>query len=165
MADINKKQVEAEKSRVYAPVTRTEGMGWKELKAGLCRVMQDYCGEFKSEGTLKMGLDFLESIKESEASSVYARNPHELGRALECLTHITLGEMVIQASLARKASSRRLNFRRLDYPQLDPPEWNKYVTLRLENGKVKVGELPPRYWLKAPYAPDYTENYKIHCGL
>ncbi len=165
LADINKKQVEVEKSRVYAPVTRTDGMGWKELKAGLCRIMQDYCGEYKSEVTLKMGLDWLESIKESEASSVFARNPHELGRALECLTHITLGEMVLHASLARKASSRRLNFRRLDYPELDPPDWNKYVTLRLEDGEVRVGELPVRYWLKAPYAPDYTENYKIHCGL
>ena len=32
------------------------GMGWKELKAGLCKIMQDYCGESKSEETLRMGL-------------------------------------------------------------------------------------------------------------
>ncbi len=165
LSEIDKKQVEAEKARIYALVERKEGIGWKELKAGLCRVMQDYCGEFKSETTLKMGLDFLASIRESEAATLYARNPHELGRSLECLTHITLGELVIHASLARKASSRKLGFKRLDYPSIDPPEWNKYVTLRLENGAVKVGELPPRYWLQPPYSPDYKENYNLHCGL
>ena len=83
-------------------------MGWKELRAGLCRIMQDYCGEYKSEEVLKMGLRWLNSIRESEASTAYARNPHELVRTLECLTHITVGEMVMHASLARKASSRAL---------------------------------------------------------
>jgi hypothetical protein len=163
--EIDKKQVETEKSRIYALVNRKEGMGWKEVKAGLCRVMQDYCGEFKSENTLKMGLDFLDSIRESEVANLYARNPHELARSLECLTHITLGEMVIHASLARKASSRKFGFKRLDYPAIDPPEWNKYVTIRQENGGVRVGDLPPRYWLQSPYAPDYKENYNQHCSL
>ena len=131
MPDIEQKQVEAEKARVYAPVMRETGMGWKELKAGLCRVMQDYCGEYKSEKTLKLGLELFESISESEAASVCARNPHELGRALECLNHITLGEMVMNACLARKASSKMLGFNRLDYPEIDPPEWNRFVTKNL----------------------------------
>ena len=140
-------------------------MGWKELKAGLCRIMQDYCGEYKHEGTLKMGLMWLKSISESEAANVCARNPHELARALECLSHITVGEMVMHASLARKASNSYLGFNRLDYPEMDPPEWNKFVTIKLENDEVKVSELPLRYWLKPPYALTYEENYGIHCGL
>ena len=56
-------QIDKEKSRVYAPVNRTEGVGWKELQAGLCRVMQDYCGEYRSENTLQMGLDWLDGIR------------------------------------------------------------------------------------------------------
>jgi succinate dehydrogenase/fumarate reductase flavoprotein subunit len=162
---IDRKQVETEKVRVYAPVQRKEGMGWKELKAGLCRIMQDYCGEYKHEGTLKMGLMWLKSISESEAANVCARNPHELARALECLSHITVGEMVMHASLARKASNSHLGFNRLDYPEKDPPEWNKFVTIKLKNDEVKVGELPLRYWLKPPYASTYEGNYGIHCGL
>jgi succinate dehydrogenase/fumarate reductase flavoprotein subunit len=162
---IKRKQVEEEKARVYAPVMRKDGVGWKELKAGLCRIMQDYCGEYKSEETLKTGLRWLNSIRESEASTLYARNPHELVRSLECLTHIAVGEIIMHASLARKASSSVLEFNRLDYPEMDPPEWNKLVTVRLENGDIKVGELPLNYWLLPPNAPTYEENYKKHCGL
>jgi hypothetical protein len=57
-----------------------------------------------------------------------------------------------------------LNFHRIDYPEVDPAEWNKYVTIRLENGKVKSGELPMNYWgdMKANYEAhnrDYTGVY------
>lgn len=162
---IDRKQVAKEKARVYAPVKRNEGIGWKELQAGICRVMQDYCGEYKSEETLKIGLGWLKSIRESEASKVYARNPHELMRTLECLVRITIGEMIMHASLVRKASSTALDFKRIDYPEMDPPEWHKFITTRLSNGEVKVGELPVNYWLLPPNAPTYEENYERHCGL
>ncbi len=162
---INRKQVEKEKARVYAPVNRRDGIGWKELHAGICRIMQDYCGEYKGEETLKMGLKWLGSIRDSEASRTYARNPHELQRTLECLSRLTVGEMVMYASLARKASSLSLDFKRTDYPEKDPPEWHKFVTTRLENGEVKTGELPLNYWLLPPNAPTYKENYDRHCGL
>jgi succinate dehydrogenase/fumarate reductase flavoprotein subunit len=162
---IDKNQVGEEKKRVYAPVSRDDGIGWKELKAGLCRVMQDYCGEHKSERVLRRGLNWLESIKESEAAAVYARNPHELVRALECLTHITLGEMVLHASLARRASSDILRFKRLDYPEVDPGEWHKFITIKLANNNVRAGERPLGYWLLPPNSPDYEENYRQHASL
>jgi len=157
-------QVEREKARVYAPVNRKVGIGWKEVKAGLCRIMQDYCGEYRSEETLRKGLWWLNSVRESEASMLYARNPHELMRALECLTHITVGEMVIHASLGRRASSLLLGFNRLDYPER-PREWNKFVTIRLGNGTVETGELPLNYALLPPNAPTYSENYDARCRL
>jgi succinate dehydrogenase/fumarate reductase flavoprotein subunit len=112
-----------------------------------------------------MGLRWLDSIRESEASRVYARNPHELVRTVECLTRLTVGEIMMQASLARKASSRFLGLNRLDYPVMDPPEWEKLVTLRLENGDIKVGECPVDYYLQPPNASSYAENYRQHCGL
>jgi succinate dehydrogenase/fumarate reductase flavoprotein subunit len=162
---IEKKQVDVEKARVYAPVKREDGIGWKELRAGIARIMQSYCGEYKNEESLQMGLRWLHSIRESEASKAYARNPHELARTLECMTHITVGEIIMHASLNRKASSVPLAFNRLDYPQMDPPEWEKLMVIKLENGDVKVGKLPVNYWLLPPYAPTYEENYRQHCGL
>jgi succinate dehydrogenase/fumarate reductase flavoprotein subunit len=162
---VNREQIEREKTRVYAPVRRTEGIGWNELRAGLARIMQDYMGEYKNEETLKMGLRWLSSIKESEASRVFARNPHELMRTVECLTRLTIGEVMLQASLNRKASSRFLDFKRLDYPDFDPKEWNKLITLRLEKGDIKSGERPLDYYLQPPNASSYEENYRQHCGL
>ena len=158
-------QIEKEKDRVYAPVMRSEGIGWKELRAGVARIMQDYLGEYKSEETLDMGLEWLDSITESEASRVCARNPHELMRAVECMTRITVGKVMMHASLNRKASSEFLAFQRLDYPEVDPEDWNKLVTIRNENGDVKVGERPVDYGLLPPNAPTYAENYERHCGL
>ena len=162
---LERAQVDLEKERIYAPVKREKGIEWKELQAGICRIMQDYCGEYKSERTLKMGLTWLNSIKESEGAKVYARNPHDLARTLECFTRLTVSEMIIQASLARQASYSVLDFKRLDYPETDPPEWNKFVTLKLEKGTCKVGELPFNYWLLPPHAPTYEENYKRHSRL
>ncbi|MBW1862483.1 MAG: FAD-dependent oxidoreductase [Deltaproteobacteria bacterium] len=164
-SEIDRTQVNENKAQVYAPVERNEGIGWKELKAGICRIMQDYCGEYKSEEILRMGLKWLGSIRESEGARVCARNPHELARTIECFTNITVGEMIIQSCLARKSSSRILGFQRLDYPENDAPEWNKFVTIRLENGEVKAGELPFKYWLLPPNAPTYEENYKLHCSI
>jgi succinate dehydrogenase/fumarate reductase flavoprotein subunit len=162
---VDRNQIAVEKARVYAPVMRKDGIAWKELRAGLCRVMQDYCGEFKSEGTLRMGLQWIRSIRESEAPTAFARNPHELCRVLECYTHMTVGEIIMQSSLARKASSALLDFKRIDYPIVDPPEWHKIITIRVENGSLKVGELPLNYWLLPPYASSCAENYSKHCGL
>jgi succinate dehydrogenase/fumarate reductase flavoprotein subunit len=73
--------------------------------------------------------------------------------------------MIMHASLARKASSAVLDFKRLDFPDLDPEEWNKFITLRLADGEVKVDALPFRYWLKAPWASTHEENYEGHARL
>jgi succinate dehydrogenase/fumarate reductase flavoprotein subunit len=164
--EIDSEQIEEEKARVYAPLEVSgDSMGWKELNAGICRIMQDYCGQYKSEETLQVGLQLLGDVRKSEASKVSAANPHELARAMECHSIITAGEAVIQASLARKASSAWLNFTRLDYPSVDPPEWNKLLAIKQKNGEVCVTEMPLDYHLQAPYAATYEENYQQHSDL
>jgi succinate dehydrogenase/fumarate reductase flavoprotein subunit len=163
---IRREQIEQDKKQVYAPVNRTEGMGWKELRAGLARVMQDHCGAVKSESILKLGLEWLDSICHSELQRVYARNPHELMRVLECRSRLTVGEMVMHASLARKAGNSALDFHRLDYPEMDPPEWDQFVTIQMsKDGSVKPGKRPGDFWVRSPHAPTLKENYDRHCGL
>jgi len=41
----DRNQIDNEKERVYAPVKRKGGTNWKELAAGVAKVMQDYCGD------------------------------------------------------------------------------------------------------------------------
>jgi succinate dehydrogenase/fumarate reductase flavoprotein subunit len=159
-------QVRREKARVYAPLAQQgRSIGWKELNAGICRIMQDYCGQYKSKETLQVGLRLLKELAESEATTVYAANPHELARAAECLSLITVGEAVIHASLAREASSKLLNFVRLDHPDLDPPQWQKLLLVKLVDGTALVDESPLDYHLRPPYAPTYEENYQRYCDL
>ena len=137
MLVIDRRQVEAEKNRVYLPLKQNRhGIGWKELNAGIARIMQDYCGQYKNEETLKRGLDLFKEVQETEAATAWAATPHELGRLLECYSIMTCGEIVMNASLARKASSALLGFRRLDYPDVDPPEWRKFLAVRLKDNEA-----------------------------
>ncbi len=160
------RQIEAEKTRAYAALQQDKGgNGWKEINAAIARIMRDYCGQYKNELTLNLGLRLLNELRETELASAYASNPHELGRLLECHSLISVGELVIKASLERKASNSVLDFHRLDYLEMDPPEWNKLLPIRQENDKVKVRELPLDFHLKPPYADSYEENYQKHSGV
>jgi succinate dehydrogenase/fumarate reductase flavoprotein subunit len=153
---ISREQVDLEKARIYAPIRRTSGIEWKELNAGIARTMQYFCSEYKTELLLNMGLDTLKEIEEVFVPRLYALDPHKLMRSIEDLSMLAHGQMVLHASLARKASSRFLNFFRIDYPEIDPPEWSKFLTIKLENGRVKSGELPLKYW------GDMKTNYEAH---
>jgi len=160
-----KEQIAAEKARIYAPVKRTRGIEWKELNAGIARAMQYYCSEFKTESLLRLGVDVLKEIEEVFVPRLYALDPHKLMRSIEDLSMLTHAQIVLNASLARKASSVPLNFYRIDYPEVDPPAWNKYLTVKLTNDAVVTGELPLNYWgdMKANYEAhnkDYTGVYK-----
>ncbi len=162
---ISRKQIDLEKARVYAPVKRTSGIEWKELHAGIARAMQYYCSEFKTDLLLNMGLGALKKIENESVPLLCALDPHKLMRSIEDQSLLTYAQIIIHSSLARKASSMPLNLRRIDYPAMDPPEWQKYLTVRLEDGKVKTGEMPLAFWgnMKEQYEAhnkDYSGVYK-----
>lgn len=159
-------QVAKEKARIYAPVKRESGIEWKELHAGIGRAMQYYVGEYKDENLLKMGLWELERIENEFVPMLYALDPHKLMRSLEDISFLEHAKAIIHASLARKASSMALNFQRLDYPEIDPPDWNKFITVKQENGKVKVGELPMTFWgnMKQQYEAHNRDYKGVYTG-
>ena len=162
---ISREQIDREKARIYAPVMRSSGLDWKEVHAGIARAMQYYVSEYKDENLLNMGLGALQKIEAEAVPLLYAMDPHKLMRSLEDTSLLTYAQIIIQASLARKASSMPLNFQRIDYPNLDPPEWNHFLTIKLENSKVKTGKLPLTFWgnMKKQYEvynKDYTGVYK-----
>ena len=152
----SKEQLSREKDRIYAPIKRSNGIDWKELHAGIARTMQYFCSEYKTETLLKMGLDSLRKIEAEWAPTLFASDPHKLMRSLEDLSILTHAQIIIHASLARKASSQFLGFQRIDYPKMDPPEWRKFITVKQENGKAVLGELPLDYY------GNLKENYEAH---
>jgi succinate dehydrogenase/fumarate reductase flavoprotein subunit len=161
----DQEQIAAERSRVYSSLHQDkDGIAWKEINQAIARLMQDYCGKYKNELTLRTGLRLLGELRQKELASAYSSNPHELGRLLECSSLLDFGEAMLQASLARKASSAILDFHRLDYSQMDPPEWKKLLPIRQVNGEPRVRELSLDYFLKPPFAPTYEENYRAHAS-
>jgi succinate dehydrogenase/fumarate reductase flavoprotein subunit len=155
-AAVSKDQISREKARIYAPVRRSEGMDWKELHAGIARVMQYYCSEYKTESLLKIAMESLREIQEKWVPTLHALDPHKLVRSLEDLSMLTHAQIVLHASLARKASNPFLGFQRIDFPQVDPPEWRKFITVKQADGKVQTGELPLGYW------GNLKDNYEAH---
>jgi succinate dehydrogenase/fumarate reductase flavoprotein subunit len=118
--------------------------------------MQNYCGEYKNEELLEIGLIWLEDLQKNEGPRVCADNPHKLMRTLEVLNILMCDEIILHSSMARKASSRYLDFFRLDFPRVDPPDWHKWVAIRLEDRKVKSRVLPIDFW------EPLKENYEKH---
>ncbi|MBN2239177.1 MAG: FAD-binding protein [Dehalococcoidales bacterium] len=156
LVDYSMDQMRLEKERVYAPIKRTSGMEWKELHAGISRVMQYFCSEYKTEHLLNLGLQGLQEIQEEYVPKLFALDPHKLMRSLEDLNLLTHGQIMINASLARKASSMPLGFFRIDYPEIDPPEWKKFITVSQENNKVKTKDYALNYF------GNLKENYEAH---
>jgi succinate dehydrogenase/fumarate reductase flavoprotein subunit len=156
---VDRNQIEKEKERVYAPVKRRNGIDWKELNAGVCKIMQDYCGELKNEELLNIGLKWFSELAEGEAQTAYSRNPHELSKTLEVFNIMTVGQMILEASKARQCTTPSLGFFRQDFPQIDPPDWRQWVTLK--QGKEGI----QRAFLAKDYHGDLKNNYESHCGI
>jgi len=162
---ISREQIDREKACVYAPVKRTSGLEWKELHAGIARVMQYYCSEYKTETLLNIGLKSLRKIEDESVPLLYALDPHKLMRSLEDLSMLTYAQIIVQSMLAGIARGIPLNLQRMDSPPTGQPEWQKFLTIKLEKGKVKTGELPRNFWgnMKEQYEAhnkDYTGVYK-----
>ena len=153
---VSRTQVDEEKAWVYAPLQNDGEIEWKELNAAACRMMQNYCGEYKNEELLNIGLIWLKDIMQNEFKRLSADTPHKLMRTLEVINIITCDEMILYASMARKASSKVLGFFRLDYPAADPQEWNKWVTVKVEDGRVTSGEMALDFW--KPLAVNYEKH-------
>jgi hypothetical protein len=153
---ISREQIDREKARIYAPTKRNTGIDWKELHGGIARAMQYYVSEYKTEHLLNLGLDTLRKIEADSLPLAYALDPHKLMRTIEDTSMLTNAQIVIQAMLARKASSVPLGLQRIDYPAVDPPEWRKWLTIKQGNGKVITGELPMTFW------GNMKQNYEAH---
>jgi succinate dehydrogenase/fumarate reductase flavoprotein subunit len=162
----DKDQIALEKIRIFAPIKRTSGVEWKELNAGISRAMQWFGAENKTERLLNMGLDALKEIQDVFVPRLYALDPHKLMRSIEDLNVLTHGQIILNASLARKASSRLINFFRVDYPEIDPAAWHKFVTVKQLNGKVVTGEKPMRYFgdMKAKYEANNKDYAGVYRG-
>ena len=157
-------QIAREKARVFAAVDTPDGdVGWKEFNYAVSRIMQDYCGDYKTEYTLDMGIRRMRDLLETEGMRMYASNPHELARVVESLSLAEHGISYMEAAKARKASVKILGFYRNDYPELD--DSGNLLPIRLVNGKAVTRDLPVYYHLQEPNLPTLAENYNKFAEL
>lgn len=146
-------QAEQERERLLLPLKVEEGYSWKELNRAVSKCMQNYCGGVKCEALLREGADLLEKYQREIVPWLTADNPHELMRVHEVQDILTVAQLVVEASLARRSSSRTLCFTRTDYPSVDPTEDRCHIVIRQEDGETKTRRVPLDYFgdLKTEY--------------
>ncbi len=163
--EIDQAQMDAELARIWAPVERFGSedayVSWKEMWGGTTRVMQSCCGEWKDKSVLEFGLFWLDSIARNEMNQTYARNPHELGRVLECATRMRSAEMFLRAAIGKFDKDLEVFG---GYPgTAHPPAGIKsyeFMFNYFENDEFKTVFKDDQYWLQKPNLPGYLENYE-----
>lgn len=98
--------------------SRRDGPDWQEVNIALQQTMNDYAGAVRYKNSLVQGLNHLRRLKQDAHNSLIANNPHELGRCLEVLNLLDLGELIMIAAEDRKES--RGQIQRPDYPFTNP---------------------------------------------
>lgn len=153
LAEIDRKQVDDEILRLYAPMYVEDGYSWKELNWAIAKCMRNYCGAIKNEALLVQGLDLLKSYREEIVPKLSCHNPHELVRTHEVLDILQVAEIILEACRMRKSSSKTLCFTRSDYPEVDAERDRHFITIRCEEGKAVRGDVELDYFgdLKTEY--------------
>ena len=155
LPDFDPADADREQARLLAPLyaDKAQGLTWKELNMAIAKAMQNYCGGVRCEALLLEGLDLLTHFERDMVPRLAADNPHDLMRIHEVLDILTVSQIVLHASLARKSSSAPLFFRRSDYPELDPEADRHHIAIRMEDGKVVTRAVSLDYFgdLKTEY--------------
>jgi succinate dehydrogenase/fumarate reductase flavoprotein subunit len=122
-------ELEAEKQRIYHPLTQPNGIPHTQVEYKLRRFVNDYLQPPKTGNKMAIGLQHFVRYQETLAQ-MGARDPHELMRCMEVHFIRDCAEMAARASLFRRESRWGLYHYRLDYPEKNDEEWFCHVNLK-----------------------------------
>ena len=154
LADVDEEQVERERARVWAPLSREDGLPPSQVEYKLRRMVNDYLQPPKVTRKMEIGLSRFDAIRE-DLDRLAARNPHELMRAMEVHAIRDCAEMAARASLFRTESRWGLYHYRVDYPQRNDADWFVHVQLKKDGERMACFKRPID-----PYIVRLDENEK-----
>jgi succinate dehydrogenase/fumarate reductase flavoprotein subunit len=141
LPEVDEAQVERERARVLAPLTREDGLPPNQVEYKLRRMVNDYLQPPKVTRKMEIGLQRFEAIRE-DLDRLSARNPHELMRAMEVHAIRDCAEMAARASLYRKESRWGLYHYRVDHPERNDADWFVHVQLQKQNDAMTCFKRP-----------------------
>jgi succinate dehydrogenase/fumarate reductase flavoprotein subunit len=141
LADLDEVQVERERTRVWAPLAREDGLPPAQVEYKLRRMVNDYLQPPKVTRKMEIGLTRFGAIHE-DLDRLSARNPHELMRALEVHAIRDCAEMAARASLYRTESRWGLYHYRVDHPERNDHDWFVHVQLKKEQERMTCFKRP-----------------------
>jgi succinate dehydrogenase/fumarate reductase flavoprotein subunit len=119
---IDQDRVQAERARVAAPLSRSEGPTPFQVEYKTRRVVNDYLQPPKVTRKMEIGLQRFDEIRE-DLDHMVAEDPHELMRAMEAHTIRDCAELAARSSLFRTESRWGLYHLCVDHPEKDDENW------------------------------------------
>ena len=155
---VDEKEIVRLKKVIYGPMERKGGFSPRWVTQVLRNSMIPYFIMYvKHEERMKAALTLVEFMRGHLIPKLTAGDAHELRLAIETKNMVHNAEMKLRASIFR-TESRGTHYRE-DYPRRDDPDWLAWVTLKEEDGEVKLTKRPiPKEWwpdLSRPYEEIY----------
>ncbi len=130
--------------RFMAPLHRSSGHPYTQIESTVRKVMAEHVGPLRSEQGLKVGMRKLRQL-EGHLESIKVNDLHELMRANETRSILTVGKMMASAALFRTESRNKPYHHRLDYPDTDDANWCGLVVIKKAGEDFDCSFEPIRY--------------------
>lgn len=122
-ADYDPAAITAEQERVLAPTRREDGIPPNQIEYKIRRLVNDYLQPPKVTRKMELAQQRFAEVRHDLNTGMYARDSHELMRALETQSIIDCADMAAAASLFRTESRWGLYHNRVEYPGRDDENW------------------------------------------
>ncbi|HZB94267.1 MAG TPA: fumarate reductase/succinate dehydrogenase flavoprotein subunit [Stellaceae bacterium] len=141
-AAYDRADVAAERRRVLAPLEREDGIPPNQIEYKTRRLVNDYLQPPKITRKYEIAADRFGEVREDLENGMFARDPHELMRALEAASILDCAEMAVCASLFRTESRWGLYHHRVEFPERDNDNWFCHTVLSKVDGAMTCAKRP-----------------------
>ena len=148
LESVDDKTIQAEKTRISAPLAKRTGVLPGEMRERLQKIMDEYAGGISMhyalhEERLLEARRLLKSLRE-RTKDIGVTNNYQLVEALECIDRIDVARVLVEHLLYRRETRWVCYQTRLDYPQKNDSRWLKFVNslYDLNTGEIKMVERP-----------------------
>lgn len=123
------------------PLHRPSGYPYRQIEDAIRKIMAEHVGPMRTKGSLKCGLEKLQRI-ESYLDEMKATNFHELMRAHETRSILSVGKVMATTALFRTESRNKPYHHRLDFPDTDNTNWCGLVVFRKDGNRLSCSFEP-----------------------
>jgi len=143
---INEFNIQEELVRVFAPMSRQDGVRADEMEERLQKIMDEYAGGVSryyemNDSELHIAEKKLKHLK-TQIQYLLADDLHDLMNCHEIIDRIDVAEVLIKHLLYRKETRWPAYQSKVDYPNLNDRDWLKFVNSRFDNEQIEIMERP-----------------------
>jgi len=154
-ASFDQGEVDAERTRVLAPTKRDDGIPPNQIEYKTRRLVNDYLQPPKVTAKMELAQKRFAEVREDMDTAMWARDSHELMRALEASTILDCADMAAAASIYRTESRWGLYHNRVEYER-DDENWFCHTIL----SKDAEGNMTHEKRDVAPYVVEIADDEK-----